>query len=83
MSVWKKLKVGYRKLLHRPKSLGKGGKNGSGLVLKMGCGIVNWNLKWRLNSILRWSCLYKLLNLKIPSFFVMASKNNCFATNCT
>jgi hypothetical protein len=31
--------MGYKKLLHGPTSLGKGGKNGSGLVLKVGCGI--------------------------------------------
>lgn len=35
--------MGYKKLLHGPKSLGKGGKNVSGLVLKAGCDIKNNN----------------------------------------
>jgi hypothetical protein len=33
--------MGYIKLLHGPKSPRKGGKNGSRLVLKVGCGIAN------------------------------------------
>ncbi len=41
MLMWKKLKVGYRKLLHVSKHLGKGGNNGSGFVLKVGCDIAN------------------------------------------
>lgn len=43
MWVWKKFKLVYKKPLPKPKSLGKGGKNVSGLVLKAGCDIKNNN----------------------------------------
>jgi len=41
MWMWKKFKLVYKKPLPKPKSLGKGGKNVSGLVLKAGCDIKN------------------------------------------
>ncbi len=67
MSMWKKFKMGYRKPLYGPKSLGKGGKNGSGLVLKMACDIKNWRPLWNPNSIASWSsCLKKPLSLRMP-----------------
>jgi hypothetical protein len=37
----KEAQSGLQKLLHGPKSLRKGGKNGSKLVLKVGCNIIN------------------------------------------
>jgi hypothetical protein len=47
--------------------LGKGGKNGSGLVLKMACDIKNWRPLWNPNSIASWSsCLKKPLSLRMP-----------------
>jgi len=73
MSMWKKLKMGYRKSLYGPK--GKGGKNGNGLILEVGCDIKNWKILWKPNSPIRSSCLKKPLNFEMPSFFVMASRN--------
>jgi hypothetical protein len=41
MLVWKKIIMVYKEPLHGPIFLGKGGENGSVLVLKMGCDIEN------------------------------------------
>jgi hypothetical protein len=75
MLMWKKFKVGYRKLLHVSKHLGKGGNNGSGFVLKVGCAIANWKFLWKPYLLVHSSCLKKPLGLRMSSFFVMANKN--------
>jgi hypothetical protein len=66
MLVWKKLKVVDKKPLYGLESLGKEGKNGSRLVLKMACDIENWKPLWKLDLPSRSSCLKKSLNLRMP-----------------
>jgi hypothetical protein len=75
MSVWNKHKVDYKQLLHGPKCQGKGGNNGHGFVLKVGCNIANWKLLWRPYLLVWSSCLKKPLSLKMSSLFVMVYKN--------
>ncbi len=41
MWMWKKFRLVYRKPLFGTKILGKGGKDGNGLALKVGCDIEN------------------------------------------
>ncbi len=75
MLMWKKFKVVYKKPLHGQKSLGNEGKNGSRLVLKMAWDIENWRPVWKPNSLARSSRFKKPLSLRMPYFFVIASKS--------
>jgi hypothetical protein len=62
MSMWKKFIVVYKKPLHAPKSPRKESKNGSELVLKVGCNIKNQRPLWIPDLPRRSSCFRKPLS---------------------